>query len=234
MNSSKLGLQLTSSVLALALATTVGVMPVGDALAGAPATDEDEIEVGSPADDDGDEIEIGDPDDGDEIEIGAPEESDEIEIDIGMPEEPGEAEDELPEADELSIGDDDDDDDLMTMPEGPQRPSEPTWGPKDHPRNGKGMLATGGVVTGLGAAFIVTAMLITRCDYDSELRCKYGDQRDFLVPTAVATTGLGLLLIGVGVSNRVKYKRWQNWSPETAVVPTFTPDGGGLAWVGRF
>jgi hypothetical protein len=232
MNSSKLGLQLTSSVLALALATTVGVMPVGDALAGAPATDEDEIEVGSPADDDGDEIEIGDPDDGDEIEIGAPDEGDEIEIGIGMPEEPDEAEDELPEADELSIGDDDDD--LMTMPEGPQRPSEPTWGPKDRPRNGKGMLATGSVVTGLGAAFIVTAMLITRCDYDSELRCKYGDQRDFLVPTAVATTGLGLLLVGVGISNRIKYKRWQNWSPETAVVPTFTPDGGGLAWVGRF
>ncbi len=98
------------------------------------------------------------------------------------------------------------------------------------------MLITGGIVTGLGAAFIATSVLITRCDYDSSLRCRYGNQRDFLVPTAVATTGLGLLLVGVGVGNHIRYKRWENWTPEkTAVVPTFVPGGGGgLAWVGSF
>jgi hypothetical protein len=96
-------------------------------------------------------------------------------------------------------------------------------------------MITGGTVTGLGAAFIITSVLITTCDFESALACKLNDQRDFLVPLAVATTGLGLMLIGVGVGNHVKYKRWKNWTPEqTAVVPTMVPGGGGMAWVGKF
>lgn len=122
------------------------------------------------------------------------------------------------------------------LAEGPQRPPEPAWGPKkQYPMNGKGMLITGGVVTGLGAAFIVTSLLITRCDFESSLACKYGDQRNFLVPTAVATTALGLMLVGVGVGNRIKYKKWENWTPEkTAIAPTFMRGGGGIAIAGQF
>ena len=58
---------------------------------------------------------------------------------------------------------------------------------QDHGRN---MLIAGGITAGLGAAFIVTSVVVTSCDYDNSLKCKFGNQRDFLVPTAVATTAL--------------------------------------------
>jgi Cys-rich repeat protein len=120
-------------------------------------------------------------------------------------------------------------------PEGPQRPAEPTWGKKDKPLNGTGLMIAGGVTTGLGAAFILTSVLVTSCNYDGPLECKFGDQRDFLVPSAVALTGLGVLLIGVGLGTRSKYKKWQNWTPEkAALVPVFSPTGGGAAFVGKF
>src|SRR5690606_32227185 len=153
--------------------------------------------------------------------------------------EPEEADAELPEAEEVSEPEEPEAEE-PPPPEieepGPMRPPEPTWGPKNqYPRNGKGMLITGGVVTGVGAAFIVTSVLLTRCDFESTLSCKYGDRRDFLVPLSVATTGRGLLLIGVGVGNHVKYKKWKNWTPEqTALVPSYVPGGGGVAYVGRF
>ena len=240
MISSKLGIQLSSSVLTTALA----LAPVNGAWAAPPPADPDpggeQIDVDGSDAAEGETTEVGSP----ESEAAAEQSGDAEAIEVGSPE--GEAADAeavpeqdvaegdaaLPEAEELDASADEPD----LAPTGPVRPLEPTWGPKDqYPRNGKGMLITGGIVTALGAAFIATSVIITRCDFDSGLECRYGDQRDFLIPTAVATTGLGLLLVGIGVGNRVKYKRWENWTPEqTAVVPTYVPGGGGLAWVGRF
>jgi hypothetical protein len=230
MNATKLGLRITSS----ALATALALAPVNSALAApaaapAPApldpqpVDEVPEDVESPEGVDGEDpeaVEGETPEDVDgedpEADIEAPEDEEPVDEEI---------EDEEPE-----------DEDLPIAAEGPLRPAEPTWGPKDQfPMNGKGMLITGGVVTGLGAAFIVTSILITACDFDSALSCKFAPQRDFLVPTAVAATGLGLLLIGVGIGNHIKYKRWERWAPETAFVPTTVPGGGGgVAMVGRF
>jgi hypothetical protein len=258
MTSSKLGILGTQAPLGIlpssVLAAAVALAPIHVAFAAPPVEGEgDEISVGDPGDegdeisvgdpgDEGDEISVGDPgDEGDEISVGGDDEGDEIsvggddegdEIAVGEDEGEGEGEDEAEdEGDEMAI---EPPPDLADA--GPIQPPEPTWGPKgQYPRNGKGMLITGGIVTGLGAAFIVTSVLITQCDFESSLKCKYGDQRDFLIPTAVATTGLGLLLVGVGIGNRIKYKRWQNWTPEqTAVVPTYVPGGGGVAWVGQF
>ncbi|HLT37072.1 MAG TPA: hypothetical protein VK034_12330 [Enhygromyxa sp.] len=224
MTPSKLG-SLSSSVLASVLATAVGLAPIHGALAAPP--EETEVDVDAP--EEGEEgVEGGE--EGEEVE------GEEVE---GEEAEPEEADAELPEAEEVSEPEEPEAEE-PPPPEidepGPMRPPEPTWGPKNqYPRNGKGMLITGGIVTGLGAAFIVTSVLITRCDFDSALSCKYGDQRDFLVPLSVATTSLGLLLIGVGVGNHVKYKKWKNWTPEqSALVPSYMPGGGGVAYVARF
>ncbi len=234
MTPSKLGI-LPSSVIASVLATTVVLAPVKGALAAPPEDEGEEISVGGPEGEEGEEIAVGSPEgeEGEEIAVGSPEGEEGEEIAVGSP-----------EGEEIAVGGESEEGEEMAVEEpapdlaeaGPMRPPEPTWGPKNqYPRNGKGMLITGGIVTGLGAAFIVTAVLVTRCDYESALSCKFGDQRDLLIPTAVTTTGLGLLLVGVGVGNHIKYKRWQNWTPEqTAVVPTYVPNGGGIAWVGRF
>lgn len=241
MISTKLG-YLPSSALALVLATSMSLAPVQVALAapaegGVEGGDAGEASEGAP---EGETTEGA-------VEGEAAAEGETPPVDIEAPEgEDAEGEEvEAPEDEDEGEGEDEDEgeealseEEVPTSMEdlGPMRPPEPTWGPKNqYPRNGKGMLITGGLVTGLGAAFIVTSVLITRCDFDSALSCKYGDQRNFLVPTAVATTGLGLLLIGVGVGNHLKYKKWQNWTPdETALVPSYVPGGGGLAWVGRF
>ncbi|MFO7562857.1 MAG: hypothetical protein R6X02_09470 [Enhygromyxa sp.] len=239
----KLG-SLPSSVLASVLATTVGLAPVNGALAAPPEDTVDEAE-GEGEDAEGGVAE-GEAPEGEEADAEGEAPEGEEAVAEGEAPEGEEADAELPEADEVSGGEDEDQDEEVEAAEeppppdfddmGPMRPPEPTWGPKNqYPRDGKGMLITGGLVTGLGAAFIVTSVLITRCDFDSALSCRYGDQRDFLIPTAVATTGLGVLLVGVGISNRIKYKRWQNWTPEqTAVVPSYVPGGGGVAVVGRF
>jgi hypothetical protein len=233
MTASKLG-PVSSSVLASVLATAVGLAPV-HVLAAPP--EETEVSIGAP-----EEGEEGAPGDVETPEGETPEgetppegegevtegETPEGETPEGEATE-GEGEGEVEEPEEEVPP-------PVVEETGPLRPPEPTWGPKSqYPRNGKGMLITGGLVTGLGAAFIITSVLVTRCDFDSNLSCKFGDQRNFLVPTAVATTGLGLLLIGVGVANHIKYKRWQNWTPEkAAMVPTYVPGGGGVALVGRF
>ncbi|PRQ05671.1 hypothetical protein [Enhygromyxa salina] len=240
MNATKLGLRITSSVLATALT----LAPVNGAVAAPAAAPAPAPLEPQPVEDVGDESEepegvegeepegVTDGEAGEDPEVEAPEELEEPEVEEPEVEEP---EPEEEESDE-SEAEEEEEADLSITPEGPMRPAEPTWGPKDqYPMNGKGMLITGGLVTGLGAGFIVTSILITRCDFDSALSCKLAPQRDFLVPLAVASTGLGLLLLGVGVGNRIKYKKWERWAPETAVVPTMVPGGGGgVAMVGRF
>jgi hypothetical protein len=242
MTASKLG-TLPSSVLATVLATTVGLAPV-HVLA---SPEETEVSIGAPEEGEEGVPPEGETPEGEVTEGETPEGTPEGEVTEGeTPEGEGETpegEGETPEGEgEVTEGEGEVEEPEAEVPPpaieetGPLRPPEPTWGPKNqYPRNGKGMLITGGLVTGLGAAFIVTAVLITRCDFDSNLSCKFGDQRDFLVPSAVATTGLGLLLVGIGVANHVKYKKWQNWTPEkAAMVPTYMPNGGGVAVVGRF
>jgi hypothetical protein len=249
MNATKLGLRITSSVLAtaLTLAPINGAVAAPAAAPVAPPAEEaaPEGEVESPEADapEGETPEGETPEgvggegvEGEGVEGEAPAGEGIVEIAPPEPEpEPEEPEVEEPEVEEPEA-EEPEDEELALTPEGPLRPAEPTWGPKDqYPMNGKGMLITGGIVTGLGAAFIVTSVLITSCDFDSALSCKFGDQRDFLIPVAVTATGLGLLLLGVGVGNHVKYKRWERWAPETAVVPTMVPGGGGgVAVVGRF
>ncbi|PRP92378.1 hypothetical protein ENSA5_49480 [Enhygromyxa salina] len=262
MYANKLGLRITSSV----LATSLSLVPMTSAWAAPPdAVDaEGEAEEGDAPEGEAAEGEVaeGEQPEGEVAEGEAPEgetaegegaegeqpegevaegeaaegeaaEGEEPEPEVVAPED--EAEAELPEADEVEAEAVEEEPELV--PEGPLRPPEPTWGPKDqYPMNGKGMLITGGLITGLGAAFIVTSVLITDCNFDSALSCKLGDQRDFLIPLSVAATGLGVLLVGVGIGNHVKYKRWERWAPEkTAVVPTLVPGGGGgVAWVGKF
>ena len=119
-------------------------------------------------------------------------------------------------------------------PEGPTRPPEPRVA--DKPYTGKGLIITGATVTGVGAAFIVTSLLITKCDYNSSLNCKYGAQRELLVPTAAVTTALGVTLLTVGLIKRANYKRWERWTPgqEATLAPTFGRDGAGFAYSARF
>lgn len=248
MNVSKLGLSFTSSVLAIALS----VAPVHGAIA-APAEDDTgegddaegdadapaEGDDAAPEDGEGDPVEGDATDEGDPAEGDATGEGDPAEGDAtgeGDPADEGEVD--ASEDTEVEVGEEDmeGEDELAIVDEGPLRPPEPAWGPKkQYPMNGKGALITGGVVAGLGVVGIVTSLLVTRCDFEASLSCRYNDQREFLIPLTVTITGLGLMLVGVGIGNKIKYKKWENWDPDkTAVVPTMMRGGGGLAWVGRF
>jgi len=202
-------------------ATGEGDPAEGDATGEGDATESDATGEGDPAE--GDATGEGDPAEGDATGEGDP--ADEGEVDAS-------------EDTEVEVGEEDmeGEDELAIVDEGPLRPPEPAWGPKkQYPMNGKGALITGGVVAGLGVVGIVTSLLVTRCDFEASLSCRYNDQREFLIPLTVTITGLGLMLVGVGIGNKIKYKKWENWDPDkTAVVPTMMRGGGGLAWVGRF
>jgi hypothetical protein len=117
------------------------------------------------------------------------------------------------------------------------RPPEPRIGNK--PAKGKGLMIAGGTVAGVGLGLTIAFTLMTRnCSFDGPLQCSLQNQDDFLIPAGAATLLTGTMLLGVGVGYHFKYKRWERWSPEdmkkTALVPTATRHGGGLAWVGRF
>ncbi|RMG99819.1 MAG: hypothetical protein D6705_02060 [Deltaproteobacteria bacterium] len=121
--------------------------------------------------------------------------------------------------------------------QGPQRPEEPTIGGK--PAKGVGLMAAGGTLLGLGVVGIVTTSLITRnCSFDGPLKCKYRNQDSFLIPLTAAPAVLGVILLSVGIGYRVRYKKWENWTPEgsrkAAVVPFGGRSSAGLAVVGRF
>jgi len=117
-----------------------------------------------------------------------------------------------------------------------EKPDEPLVAGR--PATGKGLMIAGGTVAGVGLAMTITFALITRrCSYDGPLQCRLQNQDRFLIPMGAATLLTGAMLLGVGVGYAVRYKRWQNWSPQekqTVVVPTTVRGGGGLAVVGRF
>jgi hypothetical protein len=124
------------------------------------------------------------------------------------------------------------------QPEGPQRPPEPTYGAKGRPAKGTGMIIAGGALLGLGIAGTITTALVTlNCSYDGPLKCKYQNQDRFLIPLTAAGALMGAILLAVGVGFRVRYKRWESWSPtdkRTALVPVAFPGGGGLTYGTRF
>jgi len=123
-------------------------------------------------------------------------------------------------------------------PEGPQRPPEPTYGAKGKPAKGTGMIIAGGVLLGLGVAGTITSALVTRnCSYDGPLQCKYENQDRFLIPLGAAGALMGAILLAVGLGFRVRYKRWESWSPRdktAALVPVAFPGGGGVTYGARF
>ncbi len=120
-------------------------------------------------------------------------------------------------------------------PTGPQRPDEPRIGGR--PAKGVGLMATGGVLLGLGAAGLITTSLVTRkCSFDGPLQCKYRDQDEFLIPLTAAPTILGVVLLAVGAGYYVRYNKWEKWTPgkNAMVAPILGRNGGGVAVSGRF
>ena len=126
------------------------------------------------------------------------------------------------------------------VPEGPERPPEPMIAGKS--AKGKGMMIAGGVLLAGGIAGTITSLLLTSCPEPANtVGCKYEPHRTLAVPLAVSGALAGGLLLAVGVGYGVRYKRWQRWKPEdervikqSALVPTMTPGGAGLGYVGRF
>ncbi len=126
------------------------------------------------------------------------------------------------------------------VPEGPEKPPEPMIAGK--PAKGKGMMIAGGVLLAGGIAGTIASFLLTNCPEPANtVGCKYEPHRTLAVPIAASGTLVGGLLLAVGVGYGVRYKRWLRWKPEdakvikqTALVPTMTPGGAGLGYVGRF
>jgi hypothetical protein len=119
---------------------------------------------------------------------------------------------------------------------GPQKPDEPQIGGRSS--KGTGLMVAGGLMLGLGAAALITVSMITRkCSIDGPLQCKYETQDEFLIPLTAAPTLLGAILVAVGAGYRVRWNKWDKWSPDKAsatFAPVFNPDGAGVAVSGRF
>ncbi len=124
-------------------------------------------------------------------------------------------------------------------PVGPERPPEPTVANGKYKAKGTGLMISGGALLGLGAAGMITSILLTRCDEPADtFSCKNQAHNTFAVPATAAATLLGAVLLFVGVGYRVRYKRWQNWTPEnapkTAVYPTLIRGGAGVGYSLKF
>lgn len=119
-------------------------------------------------------------------------------------------------------------------PEGPQRPPEPKFGSTS--ATGRGMTIAGASLTGAGAGLVVAAYYATRCRWDGLLRCKYADQDTFMIPSAIAVTGIGVVLLMTGLGHRMKYKKWENWNAadRALIVPTPLRGGAGVSLAGSF
>jgi hypothetical protein len=125
---------------------------------------------------------------------------------------------------------------VAAAPEGPERPDEPRVAGK--PATGRGLLIAGGTTLGVGLVGLIAGLLVTRCDYDSALKCRYAESRDLVVPLAATAMLTGTILLGVGGGWRVRYRRWERWDPAqagaTALVPVVQRGGGGLHLIRRF
>lgn len=117
------------------------------------------------------------------------------------------------------------------VPEGPERPPEPTLGNGKFKAKGTGLMIAGGTLLGLGVAGVLTTFFLTRCpesELDKSFACRNRQHNTFAVPATAAGALLGAVLLAVGVTYRVRYKRWENWDPsqaKTAFRPNFTASG---------
>ncbi len=95
-------------------------------------------------------------------------------------------------------------------------------------------MIAGGVVLGLGIAALGTSIAVTKCEGPSD--CKYGAQRNFLVPLSLAGAVTGLMLLSVGAGFYARYRKWERWTPgkQALLVPTMIPGGVGLGYAARF
>lgn len=215
----------------------------------APAGDDADDET---ADETGDDETEGDEAEGDE----EPAEGDETEGDE-EPAEGDEAEGEETEGDEAEATEDEAAEDEAETPEPidaatdaeepvtemeapvPAVPAEPEdeRGPPpmygEREATGKGLLIAGGAVTAGGLAFLGASIAVTRCD-PTEPGCPYGDQDLFLIPSALAVTGVGAMLLVAGGINMVRYKKWQRGELKTVFAPAPMRNGAGVTASGRF
>lgn len=118
------------------------------------------------------------------------------------------------------------------IPEGPERPPEPTLGNGKFKAKGTGLMIAGGTMLGLGVAGIITTYFLTHCpEPDNSFACKNRQNATFAIPATGTIALLGAVLLVVGLSYRARYKRWERWDPKTAktaFVPTITAGGVGV------
>lgn len=91
------------------------------------------------------------------------------------------------------------------------------------PRSGNGLLAAGGVITGIGVGNIVSTAVLT------EVRTPFG------LAWGTGQLILGTSLLIVGAVRHANYVRWRN-QRRLSVAPTFAPlpGGGSFGVAGRF
>lgn len=117
------------------------------------------------------------------------------------------------------------------VPEGPERPPEPTLGNGKFKAKGTGLMISGGVLLGAGLVGVITSYFLTRCpeeQVENSFACKNRQHNTFAVPATGAAALLGAVLLIVGLTYRARYKRWENWDPtraKTAFRPSFTANG---------
>ncbi|MCY1067725.1 hypothetical protein OV090_23455 [Nannocystis sp. RBIL2] len=117
------------------------------------------------------------------------------------------------------------------VPEGPERPPEPTLGNGKFKAKGTGLMISGGVLLGAGLVGVITSYFLTRCpesEIENSFACKNRQHNTFAVPATGAAALLGAVLLIVGLTYRARYKRWENWDPnraKTAFRPNFTANG---------
>lgn len=124
------------------------------------------------------------------------------------------------------------------VPEGPERPPEPTLGNGKFKAKGTGLMIAGGTMLGLGAVGVITSFFLTRCpEPTNSFACKNQHNNTFAVPATGAVALLGAVVLAVGVTYRVRYRRWEQWDPKrakTAFFPTLTPTSAGVGTVVNF
>ena len=96
---------------------------------------------------------------------------------------------------------------------------------------GTGLMISGGVLLGAGLVGVITSYFLTRCpegEVENSFACKNRQHNTFAVPATGAAALLGAVLLIVGLTYRARYKRWENWDPnsaKTAFRPSFTANG---------